>query len=137
MIEILRWFITSKWIHIPHLSMPGGREALLTGRLLPTKTESVSESVDKITGGSLRLQVFLCRPRFRKLSHESRARMLSGTASAFWRSRSSHLLGLERTPASTTSPKGQVLERELCIATSLPETRLSKRSIGQKWKRWP
>src|SRR5580704_18563386 len=61
MIGILRWFITSQWIHIPHLSKPGGREALLTDRLVPTKTESVSESIDKITGDFLRLQLFYAR----------------------------------------------------------------------------
>ena len=35
------------------------REPLLTGCRVPAKTESVSESVDKITGDYLRLQLFL------------------------------------------------------------------------------
>src|SRR5271156_4478555 len=35
------------------------RNRLLTGRRVPTKTESVSESVDRITGDCLRLQLFL------------------------------------------------------------------------------
>jgi len=34
------------------------REPLLTGRRVPNKTESVSESIDKITGDCLRLQIF-------------------------------------------------------------------------------
>jgi AcrR family transcriptional regulator len=34
----------------------------LTGRRVPTKTESVSESVDRITGDNLRLQLFLSMP---------------------------------------------------------------------------
>jgi len=34
----------------------------LTGRPVPTKTESVSESLDKITGDYLRLQLFLSMP---------------------------------------------------------------------------
>src|SRR6202795_5165060 len=38
-----------------HLSKP---ERLLTGRRVPAKTESVSESIDKITGDYLRLQFF-------------------------------------------------------------------------------
>jgi AcrR family transcriptional regulator len=37
------------------------RELLLTGRRVPAKTENVSESVDKITGDGLRLQLF-CMP---------------------------------------------------------------------------
>jgi hypothetical protein len=51
-------FVTSEWIHIVHLSKPEGQEPLLTGRRAPTKTEGVSESVDKITGDYLRLQLF-------------------------------------------------------------------------------
>ena len=61
--------------------------------------------------------------------------MRSGTASAFWRWRRRRLPGLARTPASTTSPKRQALERELCIATFLRETHSSKRSIGLKVER--
>ena len=37
-------------------------EPLLTGRRVPTKTESVSESVDKIIGDCLRLQLFFVMP---------------------------------------------------------------------------
>ena len=36
----------------------GKRELLLTSRRAPAKTETVSESVNKITGDSLRLQLF-------------------------------------------------------------------------------
>src|SRR6202044_557230 len=96
----------------------GAREPLLTGRQVPAKTESVSESLDKITGECLRLQLFLCRPR-RKFSRENRAPTRSGTASAFWRWRRRHLRSPARTPVSTTSRKRQGLEPELCIATFL------------------
>src|SRR5271155_5363151 len=86
---------------------------LLTGRLVPIKTESVSESVDKITGDFLRLQTFfICRPKLRRLPHENRAPTRSGTASAFWSWRRRRLLGPARMPASTTSPNRQLLERE-------------------------
>src|SRR5580692_7886972 len=93
-------------------------EPLLTGCRVLTKTESVSESVDKITGECLRLQLFfLCPPRIDKLLFANRAPMRSGTASAFWRWRRRRLPGPARTPASTTLLKSQVLGRELCIAT--------------------
>lgn len=45
-------------IHIPGLSTRQ-TEPLLTARFVPDKTESVSESVHKITGDCLRLQIFL------------------------------------------------------------------------------
>src|SRR6202047_5085768 len=38
------------------------REPLLTGRRVPAKTESISESIDKITGDYLRLQLFFDMP---------------------------------------------------------------------------
>src|ERR1700757_2370123 len=91
------------------------REPLLTGRRVPAKTESVSESVDKINGECLRLQLFLCRPKIRKLPRGNRAPTRSGTASAFWRWRRRRLPGPALIPASTTSLERQVLERELCI----------------------
>src|SRR5579863_1170596 len=80
-------------------------EPLLTGRRFPTKTESVSESLDKITGDYLRLQLFLCPLGIEKLPHANRVPTRSGTASAFWRWRRRHLLAPARTPASTTSRK--------------------------------
>jgi AcrR family transcriptional regulator len=43
----------------------GKTEPLLTGRRAPTKTESVSESVDRITGDYLRLQKFFGMPTAR------------------------------------------------------------------------
>jgi len=67
-------FVTSEWIHIPHLLKPEGQEPLLTARPVLTKTESVSESVNKITGDYLRLQLFLiCPRRIDKLRLENRA----------------------------------------------------------------
>src|SRR5579872_1149985 len=95
-------------------------EALLTSRRVPNKTESVSESVDKITGDALRLQVFLCQPRIRRLPLENRAPTRSGTASGFWRRPRGRLPALVRMPASTTLLKRRVLERGLCIAIFLP-----------------
>jgi hypothetical protein len=84
MIGILRWLMTSQWIHILHLSKPEiepqNPELLLTGRRVPTKTESVSESILKITGECLRLQLFICQPELRKLPRENRALMRSATA---------------------------------------------------------
>ena len=47
-----------------------------------------------------------------------------------------HLRGLDRMPASTTSPERPVSERELCIATFLLGMHLSRRSIGLRWKSW-
>jgi hypothetical protein len=48
----------------------------LTGRRVPAKTESVSESVDKITGDYLRLQVFfIWSPGIEKLPLANRAQM--------------------------------------------------------------
>src|SRR5258708_11344469 len=44
----------------------GRTEPLLTGRRVPAKTESVSESVDKITGECLRLQLFCMPPKNRQ-----------------------------------------------------------------------
>ena len=40
----------------------------MTGRPIPTKTESVSESVDKISGDYLRLQLFFMPPRHQKIA---------------------------------------------------------------------
>src|ERR1700685_2902967 len=61
------------------------RNRLLTGRRVPTKTESVSESVDRITGDCLRLQLFLCRPKIKRLPRENRAQTRSRIAKRFWR----------------------------------------------------
>src|SRR5579863_1627616 len=98
-------------------------QPLLTARRFPAKTESVSESLHKITGDSLRLQLFLCPLRVEKLLLANRAPTRSGTASAFWRWRRRRLLGPARTPVSTTSRKRQAWERELSIATFLHATR--------------
>ncbi len=93
---------------------PKNREPLLTGRRVPTKTESVSESVDKITGDCLRLQFFCMPTKNRQTApRENRAPMRSGTASAFWTWRRRRLLVPARTPAWTTSRKRRVWEREL------------------------
>jgi hypothetical protein len=71
-------FVTNEWIHVTHLSKPEGQEPLLTGRPVLTKTESVSESVDKITGDYLRLQLFwICPRRIDRLLLENRAQTRS------------------------------------------------------------
>ena len=94
MIGILRWFMTSKWIHIPHLSKSEIGKPLLTGRRVPTKTESVSESIDKITGDCLRLQLFFMPTKARKSTprkprtdaQRNRERILKVAKEAFTRS---------------------------------------------------
>src|ERR1700739_1995032 len=43
-------------------------EPLLTGRRVPTKTESASESLDKITGDCLRLQLFFMPTKNQKIA---------------------------------------------------------------------
>jgi AcrR family transcriptional regulator len=67
----------------------------LTGRRVPTKTESVSESVDKITGDGLRLQLFFDMPRKnqkkaprkpRTDAQLNRERLLEAAKEAFTRS---------------------------------------------------
>ena len=66
----------------------------MTGRLVPTKTESVSESVDKITGDSLRLQVFFMPTTDQKIAprkprtdaQQNRVRILEVAKEAFTRS---------------------------------------------------
>jgi hypothetical protein len=40
------------------LPFEAGKPTVLTGRAVPTKTESISVFVDKITGDDLRLQLF-------------------------------------------------------------------------------
>jgi AcrR family transcriptional regulator len=69
-------------------------EALLTSRRIPNKTESVSESVDKITGDALRLQVFFMPPKNQKIAprkprtdaQRNRERILETAKGAFTRS---------------------------------------------------
>jgi AcrR family transcriptional regulator len=67
----------------------------LTGRRVPTKTESVSESVDKITGDGLRLQLFfdMLRKNQKKAPRKprtdaqlNRERLLEAAKEAFTRS---------------------------------------------------
>jgi AcrR family transcriptional regulator len=66
----------------------------LTGRRVPTKTESVSESVDKITGECLRLQLFLMPTKRLKITprkprtdaQRNRERILEVAKEAFTRS---------------------------------------------------
>jgi len=67
----------------------------LTGRRVPAKTESVSESVDKITGDHLRLQLFFCMPpkdqkivprKTRTDAQRNRERILEMAKEAFTRS---------------------------------------------------
>ena len=70
------------------------REPLLTGCGVPDKTESVSESVDKITGDRLRLQLFYADQDIRKLprrkprtdAQRNRERILEVAKEAFTRS---------------------------------------------------
>ena len=57
-----------EWIHIPHLSKRGTAKTAIDRCLAPIKTESVSESVDKITGGCLRLQLFFMPPKKQKIA---------------------------------------------------------------------
>jgi AcrR family transcriptional regulator len=94
MICILRWVIASAWIHIPHLSKTGEpRNRLLTGCPIPIKTESVSESVDKITGDCLRLQPFFMPTKNQKIAprkprtdaQRNRERILEVAKEAFTR----------------------------------------------------
>jgi AcrR family transcriptional regulator len=94
MIGILQWFMTSDGIHIPHLEAGKLRNRPLTARPVPIKTESVSESLDKITGGSLRLQLFLMPPKRLKITprkprtdaQRNRERILEAAKEAFTRS---------------------------------------------------
>jgi AcrR family transcriptional regulator len=66
----------------------------LTGGRVPNKTESVSESVDRITGGSLRLQLFLMPTTKHKIAprkprtdaQRNRERILEVAKEAFTRS---------------------------------------------------
>jgi AcrR family transcriptional regulator len=66
----------------------------LTGRRVPDKTESVSESVDKITGDCLRLQLFFMPAKTQKLTprkprtdaQRNRERILEVAKEAFTRS---------------------------------------------------
>jgi len=68
--------------------------ALLTSRRVPNKTESVSESVDKITGDALRLQVFFMPVKNQKIAprkprtdaQRNRERILEVAKEAFTRS---------------------------------------------------
>src|ERR1700747_3141879 len=91
MIGILRWLITNEWIHIPHLSKP---RTLLTGCRVRAKTESVSELLDKITGGCLRLQLFCMPTKKQKIAprkprtdaQRNRERVLEVAKEAFTRS---------------------------------------------------
>src|ERR1700730_1409719 len=70
------------------------REPVLTGRRIPTKTESVSESVNKITGDYLRLQLFFMPTKNRKIAPRkprtdaqlNRERILEVAKEAFTRS---------------------------------------------------
>jgi AcrR family transcriptional regulator len=73
---------------------PQNIEPPLTGRLIPTKTESVSVSVDKITGDYLRLQLF-CMPSKKQTiaprkprtdAQRNRERILEVAKQAFTRS---------------------------------------------------
>jgi len=81
-------FITCECIHIRDLSKP---EQVLTECLAPIKTESVSASVDKITGGCLRLQLFFMPPRKQKITprktrtdaQQNRERILEVAKEAF------------------------------------------------------
>jgi hypothetical protein len=86
MIGILRWYITSEWIHIPHLSKPEiepqNPELKLTGRRVPTKTESVSESLDKITRGWPRLQLFYMPTKIQKITPRKPRTNGRGTANS-------------------------------------------------------
>src|SRR5579863_1143112 len=69
-------------------------EPLLTGRRVPAKTESVSESLDKITGDYLRLQLFFMPTRNQKIgtrkpradAQQNRERILEVAKGAFTRS---------------------------------------------------
>ena len=69
-------------------------EPLLTSRRVPNKTESVSESVDKITGDALRLQVFFMPGKNQKIAprkprtdaQRNRERILETAKEAFTRS---------------------------------------------------
>ena len=73
---------------------PEAPEQLLTTRRVPTKTESVSESVDKITGDYLRLQLFLMPTKHQKIAPRktrtdaqlNRVRLLEVAKEAFTRS---------------------------------------------------
>ena len=66
----------------------------MTGRGVPTKTESVSESLDKITGDGLRLQLFYMPPKNQKIAQRkprtdaqrNRERILEVAKEAFTRS---------------------------------------------------
>ena len=66
----------------------------MTGGGVPTKTESVSESIDKITGDCLRLQVFFMPPKNQKIAtrkprtdaQRNRERILEVARQAFSRS---------------------------------------------------
>src|ERR1700688_1244236 len=77
-----------------YLSRPENSEPLLTAGKVPIKTESVSESVDKITGGSLRLQLFFMPTKDQKISprkprtdaQRNRERILEVAKEAFTRS---------------------------------------------------
>ena len=83
----------SEWIHISSLEA-ANPEPLLTVRRVPAKTESVSESLDKITGGSLRLQLFYMPSRTQKIAprkpradaQQNRERILEVAKDAFTRS---------------------------------------------------
>src|SRR6202140_4718323 len=77
-----------------YLSRPENSEPLLTAGKVPIKTESVSESVDKITGGSLRLQLFFMPTKDQKIvprkprtdAQRNRERILEVAKEAFTRS---------------------------------------------------
>src|SRR3984893_2358087 len=70
------------------------REPVLTGRRVPTKTENVSESIDKITGDYLRLQLFFMPTKNQKIAPRkprtdaqlNRERILEVAKEAFTRS---------------------------------------------------
>jgi AcrR family transcriptional regulator len=68
----LRRLIGYKLIHFKPLRLKNG--TLLTGSQVPVKTESVSESVDKINGDCLRLQIFSRAGMATKFSQSPRRR---------------------------------------------------------------
>src|ERR1700728_1232212 len=93
MIGVIRWLILIMGNHI-HLSSPLEFGTLLTQRPIPTKTESVSELLDKITGECLRLQLFYMTLKNQKITsrkprtdaQRNRERILETAKEAFTRS---------------------------------------------------
>jgi AcrR family transcriptional regulator len=93
MIGVIRWLILIMGNHI-HLSTPLEFGTLLTQHPIPTKTESVSELLDKITGECLRLQLFYMTLKNQKITsrkprtdaQRNRERILYAAKQAFTRS---------------------------------------------------